>query len=180
MLGIVFTEFIECVEARHGMSVADKVQSGCPFQTGFTAVGNYDHHQLLTMVTRLQEQSGIPVPELVRRFGQHIFHSFLSSRPEAFEDVCSTPQLLRKVQDSIHLEVLSLYPNAELPQFSFPESGPDEFRMEYRSSRPFADLAHGILEASVKYFEERWQITRQDLNGIPGTHALFVLSYPTG
>jgi hypothetical protein len=176
VLGVVFTEFIESVEIGFGMSVADKVQGACPFHTGFTAVGNYDHANLLTLISKLHQETGKPVPDLVRGFGQHIFLSFLASRPDAFAGVSSTPQLLLKVQESVHLDVRSLYPEAELPQFLFPKSGPNEFRVEYQSSRPFADLAHGILEASVKHYQEDWRVTRQNLDGPPDTHALFVLS----
>lgn len=176
MLGVVFTEFIECVETGFGMSVADKVQSACPFQTAFTAVGNYDHGNLLVLVTKLHQETGVPIPTLVRGFGHHIFRSFLSSKPLAFAGVRNTPELVQKVQDTIHLEVLSIYPNAELPQFIFPECESNEFHIEYRSSRPFAELAHGILDASIAHYQERLKVTRRDLDGPPGTHALFILS----
>lgn len=176
MLGVVFTEFVECMETNFGLAVADRVQSGCPFQTAFTAVDNYDHQNLMTLVERLQTETGAPASDLVRSFGKHIFHAFLRSKPDAFEGVTGTPELLVKVQSTIHLEVLSLYPNAELPVFSFPESADNEFRFEYRSSRPFADLAHGILDASIEHYQESWKISRIDLDGPVGTHALFVLS----
>lgn len=175
MLGVVFTEFVECMESEFGMAVADRVQSGCPFHTAFTAVDNYDHNHLLTLVERLQKETGTSSSVLVHHFGRHIFQSFLRSKPGAFEGVHSTPELLRKVQSTIHGDVLSLYPNAELPEFTFPCCPQEEFHFEYRSNRPFADLAHGILEASIAHYRENWNIRRVDLDGPVGTHALFIL-----
>lgn len=179
MLGVVFTEFIESVERGYGLAVADRVQCVCPAHIGFTAVGNYDHGQLVSMIGKLSEETDVPVANLIRQFGRQIFQSFLNTRPETFQGIRSTPQLLETVENTVHVDVLSIYPNAELPKLSFPPHGENEFRLEYQSSRPFAELAHGILEASIEYFQEHWQVTRHDLDGPVGTHALFVFSFPS-
>jgi Haem-NO-binding len=176
MLGLVFTEFVECVETGFGLGTADRVQRACPFHTNFTAVDIYDHQQLIVMVTKLHEATGLPIEQLVRGFGHHIFSSFAKNRADAFAGIKCTEQLLRHVENVIHLDVRSIYPDAELPQFRFPESPAGEIHVEYLSSRPFAELAHGMIESSIQYFGEDWQIKRIDLDGPPGTHALFELT----
>jgi hypothetical protein len=178
MKGVVFTEFLELVEDRFGMSVADcVVTKGCPFQHGFTSVGTYDYRELLSMVGQLSAETGTPTPDLVRVFGKHLFQTFLNSYPEAFLGVESTEGLLRRVENVIHIEVRKLYPDAELPSFKFPSMAGHGFAIEYRSTRPFADLAEGLIEASIEHFGEPLRAVRIDMDGEPGTHCLFRLQH---
>jgi hypothetical protein len=178
MKGVVFTEFLELVEGRFGIAVADRViTKGCPFQHGFTSVGTYDYRELLSMVGQLSAETGAPAPVLVKAFGKHLFRTFLNSYPEAFSSVESTEQLMRRVEDVIHIEVRKLYPDAELPTFSFPSLDHQDFVIEYQSNRPFADLAEGLLEASIEHFGEPLLVVRTDMNGAPGTHCLFRLQH---
>ena len=174
MKGVVFTEFLELVEDKFGLQVVDTViTKGCPFSRGFTSVGTYDYRELLSMVGQLSSETGAPTGTLVKTFGKHLFQTFLKSYPEAFLNTCSTAELLHQVEDAIHIEVRKLYPDAELPTFRFPPASPNEFVVEYQSSRPFADLAEGLLEASIHHFGESFVLERTDLDGEPGTHCLF-------
>ncbi len=178
MKGVIFTEFLELVETGFGMETADQVITrGCPFQSsGFTSVGSYDHRDLISMVNELSKLSSTPSGQLVHTFGKHMFGKFLANHPAAFERVSSTFELLLSVEEVIHVEVKKLNPEAELPSFSFPEVNEGEMQVVYKSTRPFADLAHGLIEASVEHFGEDIAIARKDLEGEPGTHALFTLS----
>ena len=71
MKGIVFTEFLEMVESEFGLEIVDQVitQSNLPNDGVYTAVGTYDPNELVTMVVKLSEIKGAPVPELVKAFG---------------------------------------------------------------------------------------------------------------
>jgi hypothetical protein len=177
MKGVVFTEFMDLVETGFGMEVADGVLTkGCPFSHGFTSVGTYDHHVLLNMVSQLSNDTGIATADLVHAFGRHLFKAFLRSYPESFVKVSSTFELLSNVEKVIHVEVRKLYSDAELPSFKFLEAEPGCFNLEYISSRPFALLAEGLIEASIEHFDEPLNLERIDLDGAPGTHALFRLT----
>lgn len=177
MKGVVFTEFMELVESGFGMQVADNVLTkGCPFQSGFTSVGTYDHHNLLDMVAQLESETGMPSRELVHAFGRHLFKKFYEGYPAAFAGVTSTFELLQSVENVIHVEVLKLTPDAELPTFRFPQAVEGCFAIEYQSIRPFADLAGGLIEASIEHFGELLRVARTDLEGPAGTHALFHVS----
>ncbi len=176
MKGVVFTEFMDLVETGFGMGVADSVLvKACPFHTGFTAVGTYDHKDLVGMVGHLSAETGLPSKDLVHAFGKHLFHKFYLGYPQAFAGINSTFELLYNVENAIHVEVLKLTPDAELPRFRFPEAEPGCFNLEYQSNRPFADLAGGLIEASIEHFGESLSVTRVDLEGPAGTHALFQL-----
>ncbi len=174
MKGVVFTEFMELVESGFGMQIADNVLTkGCPFHSGFTSVGTYDHQDLLGMVAQLGNETGMPSNQLVHAFGKHLFRKFYEGYPAAFAGVESTFELLHSVENVIHVEVLKLTPDAELPNFRFPPADEGCFKIEYQSIRPFADLAGGLIEASIDHFGESLDVSRTDLEGPPGTHALF-------
>ncbi len=176
MKGVVFTEFLELVEKAHGLQVTDQViAKDCPFHSSFTAVGTYDHRDLVSMIVELSGETGTAVKDLVHAFGKHLFHTFLGSYPEAFRGIDNTFDLLTSVERVIHVEVLKLTPDAELPRFEFPEAEPGTFNIEYSSTRPFADLAGGLIEACIEHFGESLTVQRTDLAGEPNTHALFHL-----
>ena len=177
MKGVVFTEFMELVEGNFGMQVADcVVTKGCPFhQNGFTSVGNYNHEYLINMVSHLSKEVNLEANDLVHAFGRHLFASFSRENPHYTDGVDSTFDLLLRVERVIHVEVRKLHPDAELPHFKFPPADEGCMNIEYISSRPFAQLCHGLIEASIEHFGEDLEIVRTDLEGAPGTHALFSL-----
>ena len=55
MKGIVFTQFLEFVEAEFGVVVTDRVVSSCDLASGgsYTAVGTYPHTEILDMTAAL-------------------------------------------------------------------------------------------------------------------------------
>jgi hypothetical protein len=47
--------------------------------------------------------------------------------------------------------------------------------MNYRSTRPLADLAEGLIRGCIEYCGDPIRIHRADLPGTPGTATRFVL-----
>jgi hypothetical protein len=52
----------------------------------------------------------------------------------------------------------------------------DEMAIEYRSARPFAYLAHGLIEATIAHYDESITIEHQDLSGGRQDHSRFLLT----
>lgn len=176
MKGVIFTEFLDLVEASYGMEVVDQVLTkGCPDDLGFTSVGTYDYRTLVSLVVELSATIGKPPQEVVFGFGKQLFHRLIEIYPDSTKGVNSTIGLVLKVEDVIHDEVLKLYADAEIPSFRFPVCENGVFQLEYISARPFADLAEGLLSTSIEHFGDDLEIERVDLDGEPGTHALFRL-----
>jgi hypothetical protein len=81
---------------------------------------------------------------------------------------------LESLEGVVHVEVRKLYPDAELPSFVTRWDG-DVFILEYRSARPFASLAEGLLKGAIEHWGGRYALTRRS-NGVPGGHeAIFEL-----
>ncbi|TWU60250.1 Heme NO binding protein [Rubripirellula tenax] len=177
MKGIVFTELIEMVEEDLGIEIADRMISGAKTANdgSYTSVGTYDHAELIQLVISLSAETGIPVADLVQTFGKHLFARFHELYPQFFAGVDSAIDFLPMVETYIHVEVRKLYPDAELPSFDC-ESNGGVLSMTYRSKRPFADLAEGLILACVDHYRQPISVTRHNLGKQDGTHACFVLT----
>lgn len=176
MKGVIFTEFLDMVESKHGMQVADRVLTrGFPLDSGFTSVGTYDYRILIDLIVEFSNAVDKPPSEVVFEFGKHLFHRLREIYPASTEGVTCAMDQVRRVETVIHTEVVKLYPDAEIPAFRFPPADDGTFQIEYISARPFADLAEGLIAATIEHYGEDFKIERVDLDGPPGTHALFCL-----
>ncbi len=177
MKGIVFTEFFEMVEQRGGLDEVDALVQGCELATGgaYTTVGTYDFHELVALVQKLGERSGIPVPILIRAFGEHLFGRFHEKFPEFFEGVPDAPTFLSGIEDTIHTAVRKLYPDAELPSFDVKMLECGGVDLTYSSPRPFADFAEGLIDGCLQHFGETRTIERQDVEGSDGKACRFII-----
>src|SRR5438105_10011774 len=119
MLGLVFTEFVEMVEDHFSAETADAMLSSVPTSYGgaYTAAGYYPHEELVALVVRLSQLTGVPVPELVRAFGRHLLMRFTQLYPAMFERHASFFDFVAAIDGEIHVEVRKLYPQAMLPRF---------------------------------------------------------------
>lgn len=177
MKGIVFTELIEMVEVDLGLEIADRMIEGAKLPGGgaYTAVGTYDYHELIELVVSLSEAANAPVPDLVQAFGRHLFSRFQILYPQFFEGVDSALEFLPRIETCIHVEVRKLYPEAELPTFECDQSD-GTLELTYRSTRPFADLAEGLIRACVEHFRDAVDVQRFDFGEQDGTTAKFTLT----
>lgn len=177
MKGIVFTEFLEMVEEKFSPETLDRIitQSALPNDGTYTAVGTYDHQEMVRLVSSLSAEVRRPVPELLRSFGQHLFQRFVLAYPEFFHVATSAFEFLVGIEDRIHSEVRKLYPDAELPNFRCETPDREHLIMEYSSDRAFGDLAEGLILGCIAHFNEPIELQRQDLPGEPGAHVRFTL-----
>ena len=182
MKGVVFTEFLELVEKQFGYDTVDQIirQSDLPNDGAYTAVGTYDHDELLRLVTNLSSTTSIPVSDLVKTFGGFLFSRLVEGYSGLLENTTNSYQMLSNLHDYIHVEVRKLYADAELPDFEHRVTEPDRLELTYRSSRPFADLAEGLIAACIKYFGEEAELIREDLPDQDNKAAQFFITYKNG
>lgn len=178
MKGVVFTEFLEMVESRFSDTMVEELLGACALDSGgaYTSIGTYDHAELVALVAELSQRTDTPVPALIREFGRHLLRRFTVGFPGFFADARDTFGFLGRVEGYVHVEVRKLYEDAELPSFACTrddETG--RMDMVYRSSRGFADLAHGLIEATAEHYGEAIEITEEDLSEGARTHVRFRL-----
>lgn len=162
MKGVVFTQFLDMVEDRWGLEVVDRMLlAAAPASGGaYTAIGTYDWQELASLVGALSQEVGAPVPDLLRAYGRHLFGVFVQAYPQFFVGTSSATGFLGRVEGLIHPEVLKLYPDAELPRFVICATS-DGVTMQYRSQRPFAEFAAGLIEGCLEHFHTEAAVTME-------------------
>ncbi|MFQ3225238.1 MAG: hypothetical protein ACI8Z5_001494 [Lentimonas sp.] len=177
MRGLIFTEFLEMVEAKFGYEVLDRLTSLPSLKNcgAYTSVGEYPHGEMLEMLDDLHGAVGLPHRELILAFAEWLFDAFIKMHPEFFERVDNSFDFLNGIETMIHGEVRRLYPDARLPDFECERRSETELVMDYSSWRPFADLAEGLICASSKYYNEEIQVIREDGALADGRSARFTL-----
>ena len=179
MKGVVFTEFLTMVEDNFGLDTVDEIielsreKGELPSGGAYTAVGTYDHKEIVSLVVNLSQKTETPVPALLFTFGKYLFNSLNKAYPSFAAKANDAFDFLETVETYIHVEVRKLYPDAELPTFKCkrPENS-DELHMEYESSRHFEDLCEGLIAACLEAFHCEANIERRKL---PSDNELFIL-----
>ena len=167
MKGIVFCEFIDFVEEQAGEEIVDDmIQQANPASgAAYTAVGKYDWREMVDMVVALSKIISAPVSDLIRAFGRHLFARLKVIYPQFIEGQVDSFKFLMSIESQIHVEVLKLYPDAELPKLDVRQSGPNNLIVGYTSCRPFGDLCVGMIEGCADHFGEKFEFrttTRDD------------------
>ena len=163
MKGVVFTEYLSFVEQVAGADVVDDMIDASDLASGgsYTSVGKYDYNELVSMVVALSKITGASVPDLVQAFGHHLFGRFALLYPQFFEGTTGAFEFLHGVEDRIHVEVLKLYPDAELPTIKVEQVNDQELNVEYASCRPFGDLCMGLIRGCGSFYGETLDMTHQ-------------------
>ena len=154
MLGLVFTEFVEMVEATHSHAVADAVleAAGLPHGGAYTAVGYYPPEEFNRLLAALSRHTGEPPDHLAQTFGRHLASRFAQLHPGHFAPHHHPFDLLASVDSHIHVEVRKLYPDAQLPRFEVLSRGEGRMVLRYRSPRAMHHLAWGLIEGMAGHY----------------------------
>ena len=158
MKGTIFVELISMVEAAHGLDMVDAVidKAGDALSTdgAYTAVGTYDHEELLALVTALSELAPEQAPTLLDDFAVCLMGAFQRMHPEFFNASGDLLDFLESVETHIHQEVLKLYPDSRTPALNAQRLGEGAVRLSYRSHRPLAPFAVSLARAGAGVFEQ--------------------------
>lgn len=180
MKGMIFTEFFEMVDETFSPEMVEKIIDASNLATkgAYTEIGTYDYQELVKLVTNLSRFTNIPIPELEVAYGKYLFKKLLNRYSHVASNVNSSFEFLSHVDQHVHVEVLKLYPDAELPRFECAIISPNQMIMEYRSNHPFASLAEGLILGCGEYYHEKLSIKQQKLPPKMGKQnvVLFTLS----
>ncbi|NJB82455.1 heme NO-binding domain-containing protein [Wenyingzhuangia aestuarii] len=154
MKGIVFTEFLELVEEQFGIETVQQIIDQCELSTEgiYTAVGTYSHKDIFMMVQKLSELKEIPIPELLKVYGKYFFTVLSNGYPQFMKEK-DLFSFLDSIDNYIHVEVLKLYPDAELPKFDS-EIIDNKMTLLYQSTRKMSDFAIGLILGAAEYYNE--------------------------
>lgn len=177
MKGIVFTEFLEMVEKSHGYNIVDELLTETDLPSGgvYTSIGTYEHKEMVSLLMALSKKTETPVSNLLKAFGHYLFGTFKKVYPSFFESAESAFDFLESIEDYIHVEVLKLYPDAELPRFNTKLINENCLEMIYLSDRSMADFAEGLIEKTLEHYHEEGTITKEPVDDM-GRHVKFIIT----
>ncbi len=165
MLGMVFTEFVDLVEARFGIEVLDRVieEAALGHEAAYTAVGYYPFAELQQLLLSLCRETGAEPGVLLQSFGRHLFARLQAGHPQFFSDPgLDLFSLLERLDGVVHVEVRKLYANARLPSFTCTRIDDEHLQLDYVSERGLADLAAGLIDGAALHFGEQVRVARGD------------------
>jgi Haem-NO-binding len=183
MKGMVFTEFLGFVAHQYGEDTVDDIiaDSQLPSGGAYTAIGTYDHAEMVSLCTALAARTDESVPHLVRCFGTHLSGRFAHAYPAFFARTGNFFDFLESIEAHIHVEVRKLYPDAELPSIKVKERTPTKLLLEYRSPRRLGHLAEGLILGTAREFKVKVQILTSVLEeGTADEATIFAISLVNG
>ena len=125
MKGMVFTEYIDFVTDTFGVEVCESMIDACTLTDdgAYTAVGTYDHKELVAMVVQLSEATKTPPSDLVKAYGSHLFGVLASKYASMIEGMTNSFDLLKQIgglRDPEVNRVASVFSPRFCPSFTEP------------------------------------------------------------
>ena len=166
------------VESKYSADVVDQILKDSELASGgiYTSVGIYDHAEMISLLTELAKHTGLDTQALLCAFGEYLFGRFAALYPELFQATTSPLGFLSKVDDYIHVEIRKLYPDAELPEIECQSTRSGSLHMTYRSTRPFASLAEGLIRGCIAHYGAHVDVETVDLSEGKRTSVRFLLT----
>jgi hypothetical protein len=177
MKGIVFTEFLDLIEDKFGLEMVDKIiyQSNLGSGGVYTAVGTYSFSEMLLLLTNLSKNTGISPDDLLLVYGEHFFSVIETSYPDLLATYNDAIEMLASIENHIHVEVLKIYPDAELPTFIVENKTKTSITMVYKSSRAMHHFGLGLMNKTFEYFNSSATILLNKIKG-DGTEVRFTVN----
>jgi hypothetical protein len=153
MKGVVFSELVEWIEQSHGVELIDEVllDAELPHGGAYTSAASYDWREIEAIVGALAARLGVDAATVLRDYGRHLFATFAERFADLVGSAADPHELLLGIGAHIESEVAKLYDDPELPRFRV-ERAADGLIVDYESTRPFASLAHGLIEGCHRHF----------------------------
>jgi len=82
--------------------------------------------------------------------------------------------MLSSIENHIHVEVMKIYPEAELPKFIVEEKTDDLLIMIYKSSRAMYYFGLGLMNKTFEHFNSAAEITLEKI-AEDGTKVRFII-----
>lgn len=176
MKGIVFTEFLDLVEAKFGLEMVDKIinESDLESNGAYTAVGTYSFSEMLQLLQHLSENTGISKDDLLLVYAEHFFAVLAESYPGLIETYKDPIEMLASIENHIHIEVRKIYPDAELPTFEILERTDNSLIMIYKSSRAMHYFGLGLMNKTFEHFNSSATIDLEKIKE-DGTEVKFTI-----
>jgi len=176
MKGIVFTEFLELVEDKFGLEMVDNIIENSNLESNgiYTSIGTYAFSEMLQLLQHLSTNTNISIDDLLLVYAEHFFAVLVKSYPELIESYKDPIDMLASIENHIHVEVIKIYPDAELPTFQIIEKTDNSLVMIYKSSRAMHHFGLGLMNKTFEHFNSTATIELEKIKE-DGTEVKFII-----
>ncbi|MEM9133825.1 MAG: heme NO-binding domain-containing protein [Actinomycetota bacterium] len=167
----MFQLFERFVEDGFGEDAFDDLVEGCDLETTepFLGPGNYPAADLVALVVAASETTGIPVEDLLRRFGRFAFPHLAGTIPTLLAGLDTPRGFLANLESVIHTEVRKLDPDASPARFSATERPDGSLTLTYESPLGLFALVEGFLDGVGDWYRSPVAHTREQVDGTNAT-----------
>jgi hypothetical protein len=165
VLGLVFTSLVEMMEEKFSYEFADEVITEAKLDNNgaYTSVGYYKLEELVKMVEIVSHKTNTPVPDLLHVFGHYLMSVIAKGHEHIIVEYPSLFAMLDNLDSEIHVTVLKLYENAQLPKFSIGHRSDTCIELQYTSIRRLEHLALGLLDGAAEIFGEKISVEMMEM-----------------
>ena len=176
MKGIVFTEFLDLVEDKFGLEMVDKIIENSNLESNgiYTSIGTYAFSEMLQLLQHLSANTNISIDDLLLVYAEHFFAVLAQSYPGLIESYKDPIEMLASIENHIHVEVIKIYPDAELPTFEVIEKTDNSLVMIYKSSRAMHHFGLGLMNKTFEHFNATATIELEKIKE-DGTEVKFII-----
>lgn len=146
-----------------------------PSQGVYTSIGTYDFSEMLSLLKNLSQKTTISIDDLLLVYAEHFFGVLATSYPELINQYKNPIEMLASIENHIHVEVLKIYPDAELPTFEIQEKTENSLIMIYKSSRAMHYFGLGLMNKTFEHFNSSAEIVLEKLKD-DGTEVRFIIT----
>lgn len=179
MKGMVYISLNELVEREHGIQMWENILAAVqpPSEGIYTSTENYGDAELVALINEISRQTDMPVPELIRYFGEVLFAELNQKYPIFSSLSSSLFDYLASIEGVIHQEVRKLYASVSLPSINTHVIDDKTLALDYHSPRKLCYLAEGLIYGAAKQYKVSITIDHQQCMHRDNDSCRLVVSY---
>lgn len=159
MHGVVAYGLERYVQRRFGPMVWDALIAGSAYrEKPFVPTGNYPDAEVVALVTRLSQQTGVAVATLLEELGDSLAPRLMQMYAAFVDPQWRSLELIEQTEQTIHRVIRMRDPAARPPALRCERIGADHLRLLYASERRMCAVARGIVRGVARHYGEEIEI----------------------
>lgn len=178
MIGIIYRKYLKMLEERFGLEMVDELirSASLPSDGVYSNLKSYGDEEFLHLLHLSSRMTELPEESLLHAFGTYLFGGLRELHPEVIEQYQTPLEMLKNVDDHIHLHVQQIFPGAILPKLRVVFHDKGRMVVLYESDRALFRLAQGLLEGVFAHFN-KFAMIRYTLLSEKGEKVQFDIEY---